>query len=116
VVAKRGFDTAANTFEAAALSEFISGLSAGQFVIVASQGAEAMAFLDSEALTALQLIGLSTETLRVPFAAIGVKGANPGTAAQAIGSNEATAYLRLGPLPDNRTLAAAVDIVTITRK
>jgi hypothetical protein len=116
VVAKRGFDTAANTFEAAALSEFISGLSAGQIVIVASQGAEAMAFLDSEALTALQLIGLSTETLRVPFAAIGVKGANPGTAAQAIGSNEATAYLRLGPLPDNRTLAAAVDIVTITRK
>jgi hypothetical protein len=58
-------------------------------------------------------LGLSAETLSPPFTAIGVKAAAAGTALQAAG--EGSAYLRLGLSPDTRTLAAAVDKVTISR-
>jgi len=115
VVAGRGFDTAANAFEAAALSDFIATIPPGHIVIVASQGPEGTAFLTPEALSALQSLGLTTEGLTAPFAAIGVKGAAPGNAAQASGSSESSAYLRLGAVPDTRSLAAAVDTVTITK-
>jgi hypothetical protein len=109
----QGFDTAANEFEAAALTQFIAQISGGHIVIVATQGPEATAFFDPETTTALHSLGLSTAELTPPFSAIGVKGATPGTALQVSGSNEPTAYLRLGAVPDTRNLAAAVDKVTI---
>lgn len=115
VTAVRGFDTAANTFEAAALSQFIAEIAPGQIVLLATQGLDAAAFFSEDTLTSLQSLGLSGDNLSAPFVAIGVKGAPIGTALQAAGSDAETAYLRLGPSPDTRNLAAAVDKVTISR-
>ena len=112
VIEFKGFDTAANEFEAAALSRFIAEISEGYIVVVATQGLDATAFFDENTLVALQSIGLTSDGLRSPFSAIGVKGAPTGMALQATG--EGTAYLRLGDIPDIRPLAAAVDKVTIT--
>jgi hypothetical protein len=112
VLVIKGFDTAANEFEAAALAEFIAGIAAGHIVIVATQGLDAAAFFDDAAGSALNSIGLPAGTLTPPFSAIGVKGAGPGTALVALG--EGTAYLRLGANPDTRKLAAAVDRVTVS--
>ncbi|MEW5959953.1 MAG: interleukin-like EMT inducer domain-containing protein, partial [Chloroflexota bacterium] len=110
---RRGFDSAANQFEAAALVEFLAGTPAGQLVLVATQGADAAAFFTSDTRAALQTIGLPTELPAPPFAAIGVKGAPPGAALLAAG--EGGAYLRLGASPDTRSLAAAVDKVIISK-
>jgi hypothetical protein len=112
LLSAKGFDTAANEFEAAALRQFIAAIPAGQIVIVASQGPEATTFLGAETLAALQSLGLAPEALLPPFSAIGVKGAPAGTTLQA--SGEGTAYLRLGRSPDTRPLAAAVDWVSIS--
>jgi hypothetical protein len=109
----KGFDTAANEFEVIALTQFIAQIPARHIVIVATQGPEATAFFNASATAALHSLGLSATDLIPPFSAIGVKGASPGTALQASGSNERPAYLRLGAVPDARHLAAAVDKVTI---
>jgi hypothetical protein len=115
LVEMKGFDTAANEFEAAALDQFIAEIPAGCIVIVATQGPEATAFLNPNTMAALQSLGLSTENLMPPLSAIGVKGTTPGTALQTTGNSENTAYLRLGAIPDTRNLAAAVDKVIIRR-
>jgi hypothetical protein len=115
VTAARGFDTAANAFEAAALGQFIAAIAPGQIVLVATQGLDAAAFFNEDTLTSLQSLGLSTDNLSAPFTAIGVKGAPAGTALKAVGSDTETAYLRLGPSPDTRNLAAAVDKVIISQ-
>jgi hypothetical protein len=115
LVEMKGFDTAANELEAAALSQFITKIPAGYIVIVGTQGPEATAFFDAETIAALRLLGLATEELTPPFSAIGVKGAAPGTVLQAIGGSESTAYLRLGAISDTRKLATAVDEVKISR-
>jgi hypothetical protein len=108
----KGFDTAANEFEAAALSQFIAETQEGFIVIMATQGLEAMAYFNEETRVALQSIGLSTEKIAPPFSVIGVKGARVGTALQAVG--ESGGYLRLGGNADTRNLAAAVAQVTIS--
>ena len=113
VLATRGFDTAANTYEAAALREFIDQVPAGKIVVVASRGLDATAFLDQESLAGLASLGLAIENLTPPFSAIGAKGAPPGAAVQAAAGPAGTAYLRLGPSSDVRTLAAAVDKLEI---
>ncbi len=107
----KGFDTAANEFEAAALSQFIAEIPEGHIVIFATQGLDATAFFNDNTIAALQSLGLSAEALTPPFSAIGVKGASVGAALQATG--EGSAYLRLGANPDTRNLAAAVDTVVI---
>lgn len=109
----RGFDTAANTFEAAALAEFIEQIPADQIVILASQGLDATAFFSPETSTTLESIGVKADTLTPPFSAIGIKGAASGTALQAQG--DGTSYIRIGLSPDTRNLAAAVDRVTISK-
>jgi len=104
----RGFDTAANSFEADALRQFIEQIPPGQIVVVATQGsADATAHFTADTAAALASLGLAAGQLTPPFSAIGVKGAAPGTAAQ-------SAYLRLGANPDTRPLAAAVDRVVIS--
>jgi hypothetical protein len=114
VTAVRGFDTAANPFETAALTHFIAEIPAGQIVLLATQGLDAATYFNADMLAGFQSLGLSAGSRNLPFSAIGVKGASPGTALQVSGSNSDEAYLRLGPSPDTRTLAAAVDTVTIT--
>jgi hypothetical protein len=107
----RGFDTAANDYEAEALRQFIEPIPAGQIVVIATQGPDAAAHLTPEAVAALESVGLSAASLTPPFSAIGVKGAQPDAALQSTG--EGAAYLRLGPSPDTRPLAAAVDFISI---
>jgi hypothetical protein len=111
VVAIQGFDTAANEFEAAALSQFIAEIPEGYIAVVATKGPDAATFFTADTLAGLQSLGVSVETLAPPFSAIGVKGAPPESALQAAG--EGQAYLRLGANPDTRNLAAAVDKVII---
>ncbi len=111
VLEVKGFDTAANEFEAAALKEFINTIPNGQIVIIATQGAEASAFFNHDTSMALQSLGLPAQIPAPPFSAIGLKGAATNTATLA--SGEGTAYIRLGAIPDSRNLAAALDKVTI---
>lgn len=112
VVEFSGFDTAANEFEADALSEFINRIPEGYIVIIATQGLDAASFFSAETTAALETVGASTDSLTPPFSIIGVKGAAGGAALQAAG--EGTAYLRLGANPDTRDLAAAVDKIVIS--
>ncbi len=114
VVEIKGFDTAANVFEADTLRQFIAKIPAGHIVIAATQGPDAAAFFNADTAAAFASLGLKTGQLTPPFSAIGVKGAAPGTALQAGGTPETPAYLRLGAVPDTRNLAAAVDKVVIT--
>jgi hypothetical protein len=114
VTASKGFDTAANAFETAALSQFIAEIPVGQIVLIATQGSDAATFITADTLAGFQSLGLSVESLTPPFSAIGVKGAPAGTALQTAGDGN-PAYLRLGPNPDTRTLAAAVDKVIIAQ-
>ena len=88
---------------------------AGQVVIVATQSLEATTFFNRDTLASLQSLGLTTEALTPPFAAIGVKGAAAGSALQAVGDAQGRAYLRVGFSPDTRNLAAAVDEAVIAR-
>lgn len=111
VIAVQGFDTAANEFEAAALRDFIAALPTGQIVLIAGQGPDALAFVETETIAALQTVGLVPDALNPPFSAIGVKGAAPGAALQS--GDDGSAYLRLGAAPDTRALAAAVDKVIV---
>ncbi|MDX1523175.1 MAG: interleukin-like EMT inducer domain-containing protein, partial [Anaerolineae bacterium] len=111
----RGFDTAANGFEADALQQFIDLIEPGQIVVAASQGEDALAYFDEGAFAALSSIGVTTPDLSAPFSAIGVKGAAPGQALQTTGSAESTAFLRRGAIPDARNLAAAVDQIIIEK-
>ncbi len=115
IMAVKGFDPAANAYEAAALSQFIEEIPAGRMVVIATQGLEAAAFFNPDTLADLQTLGLATDALVPPFSAIGVKSAPAGTALQTTANNKGTAYLRLGLSPDTRNLAAAVDKITITK-
>lgn len=113
VTSFKGFDTAANEFETAALNQFMADIPPGHIAVIATQGPDAAAYFDDDTAARLQSLGLSPETLTPPFSAIGVKGAPAGSGLQAAG--ESGAYLRLGANPDTRKLAAAVDSVIISR-
>jgi hypothetical protein len=105
VLDMRGFDTAANVYEAQALTDYIAQIPPGQLVIVSSQGADAAALLTG----GFEALGGSPGIPTIPYSLIGLKGAPPGTAAEATDD----AYLRLGANPDTRPLSAAVDWLEI---
>lgn len=108
---RRGFDTAANSYEATALADFLATVPTGRIVLVATKG-DGTAFVTPAARTALANLGIRPDfSAGDRLAAVGVQGAAPGAAAQAVGSDDA--YLRVGG--DARHLAAAVDRVVITR-
>ncbi len=110
---KRGFDTAANVYEAERLAQFINNAPAEVIVIAATRG-PATAYLTDQAWAALQTVGAGQDPRAVPNAShalIGVKGAPPGSAAEVVQTGGA--YLRIGRNPDRRSLAAAVDWVEL---
>lgn len=113
VLEVRGFDTAANEFEAARLAEFLDTIPVGRVVAVAFQG-DATAHLTEAARAALTTLGAGgvPSTPGASFALIGIKGAAPGTASQE--SNAAGVAYR-EHRPDDRPLAAAVDWVIWAR-
>ncbi|HEY85653.1 MAG TPA: hypothetical protein G4N96_11155, partial [Chloroflexi bacterium] len=102
---KKGFDTAANQYEAQALRDYIAQIPEGHIVLLSSQGADAAAFFSED----FAALGGSAELPGVPYSLIGVKGAAPGAALERSGE----AYLRLGKSQDTRPLSAAVDWVEI---
>jgi hypothetical protein len=108
---KRGFDTAANEFEADALAAYINDIPEGRIVAVATKG-DATANLTAAAADALGGIGSRVTDLAQlqgqGHALVGVKGAARGAASEAIAPD---AYLTVGG--DFRTLAAAVDWVEL---
>ncbi len=106
IVAKKGFDTAANQYEDAALRDFLAKIPDGQIVLVSSKGADAGAFLSG----GFEMLGGSAGVPAMPYSLIGVKGAAVGAAAES-----PDGYLRLGRNPDDRSLAVAVDWVEISR-
>jgi hypothetical protein len=116
ILEMEGFDTAANQFESDALASFLRTIQPGRLVMVATRG-EAGAFLTEEAVAGLQSLGADVTLEGVQqryFSIVGVKGAEPGTAAQEVG--EEGAYLRFSlASTDRRTLAAAVGEVGIER-
>lgn len=113
VVDSVGFDTTANQYESEALAAYLNTVEPGQIVLVASYG-PAWANLGEDAVAALQGIGAAVERDQLQeqyFAIIGVQGAAPGSAAQAVDPNEA--FLSISLNRDRRTLAAAVDWIEI---
>ena len=106
---KRGFDTAANEFEAEALVAYLAQVPAGRMVVVATKE-DATLHLTAGARTALGRLGLATDLAAgASLAAVGVQGAGNGTAAQATAPGDA--YVNVGG--DARPLALAVDWVRV---
>jgi len=106
---KRGFDTVANEFEAEALTKYLGQIKTGQIILLTTQGMEATTYFNSDTWAVLAELGLNQANLTPPFSVIAVKGMTGA----AIASGENGAYLRLGRLPDTRSLAAAVDKIGI---
>jgi hypothetical protein len=108
----RGFDTAANFYEADALAAYLAGIRAGRIVVLATKE-HATAHLTPAAIAALRNLGSRVESpdnlIGQAHALVGVQGAWPGTAAEVIGPDDV--FLRVAG--DFRTLAAAVDWVEI---
>ncbi|MCS7221878.1 MAG: interleukin-like EMT inducer domain-containing protein [Anaerolineae bacterium] len=110
---RRGFDTAANAYEAERLAQFLQEIPEGLIVVAATRG-PGTAHLTDQAWAALQEIGAGQDPRGIPgvsHAIIGVKGALPGSAVEVVRTGGA--YLRIGRNPDRRSLAAAVDWVRL---
>ncbi len=113
VLDKVGFDTTANAGESAALAAYLAAIPAGRIVLVVSHG-DAGAYLTADAVAALQGIGadVSLASLQTGyFALVGVQGAAVGSAAGAMGADEA--FLSISRSRDRRPLAAAVDWIRV---
>ena len=112
VLDTRGFDTAANNYEADALAAYLHQIPVGRIVVLATKG-NATAHLTPTAISALRDLGSrvtsATDLAGQAHALVGVQGAAPGTAAEAIAPDDA--FLRVAG--DFRTLAAAVDWVEL---
>ncbi len=112
---RQGFDTTptGSESEAAALADFLAGIPDGQIVVVAMQG-EGAARLTEAAVEALRSIGGQADprgSSGWSHALIGVKGAAPGSALEAIGPGNG--WLRVAP--DRRTLGIAIDKIVWER-
>ncbi len=110
---KAGFDTTANAYEADRLAAYLRRIPAGRIVVLATKGA-ATAHLTPAAVAALRGAGSAiTDAAALAgraHALVGVQGAAPGSAAEAVGDD---AFVRVAG--DFRTLAAAVDWVELGR-
>ncbi len=110
---KAGFDTTANTHEADRLAAYLQHIPAGRIVVLATKGA-ATDNLTPAAVAALRGVGSAVaatdELTGQAHALVGVQGAPPGSAAEAIAGD---AFIRVAG--DFRTLAAAVDWVELGR-
>jgi len=108
----RGFDTAANSYEADALAAYLSSISRGRIIALATKG-DATAHLTPAAITALRGLGSRAaspvDLAGQSHALVGVRGAAPGSAAEEIKPGDA--FVRVAG--DFRTLAAALDWVEL---
>jgi len=116
VIDKAGFDTWDNESESQALSDFIASIPEGYIVVAALKEGGARS-LTEEAVEALASLGGEIDLRgreQLSHAIIGAKGAAPGTALEAAG--EGNSYLHVGKNPDKRTLAVAVDFVSLVKR
>jgi len=101
VLAVRGFDVHRNRHASAALRRFIEHMPEGAIVAVASRD-EASRRFTGNAKEALRLIGLKTDLAdkyRQAYAAIGVRGAPPGTALEQLQPKKHRAHIYVGRAP-----------------
>ncbi len=116
ILDKQGFDTTANAFESERLAAYLDSIEPGAIVLVATRG-DAGAFLSQAAVDGLGAVGAALDLATAQtqqFLVVGVKGASPGSAAQA--TDPADAFLRISRNRDYRTLAAAVDGIWMERR
>jgi hypothetical protein len=108
VLDARGFDTAANSYEADALAAYLESIRPGQIVVLATKG-NATAHLNQAAIDAMRSLGSRASSpadlAGQSHALVGVQGAGPATAAETLAPGDA--FLRVWG--DFRELAAAVD-------
>ncbi|MEA3337043.1 MAG: interleukin-like EMT inducer domain-containing protein [Chloroflexota bacterium] len=107
LLAVRGFDTWANEFEAETMADFIEEIEEGVIVVAAVRD-DGSRFLTDRAVAALADLGSQVDLRQTPgygHGLVGVKGASPGSAAEAIGPDGA--YLRVAA--DRRPLSVAFD-------
>jgi hypothetical protein len=116
VIDRAGFDTMENESESQALADFIARIPEG-YIVVAALKEGGTQSLTEEAVEALASLGSEVDLRgkdNLSHAIIGVKGAALGTALEAAG--EGNSYLHVGKNPDKRTLALAVDFVSLTKR
>ncbi len=114
VIDKAAFDTGDN--ESQALADFIATIPEG-YIVAAALKEGATGNLAEEAVEALASLGGEIDLRgreNLSHTIIGVKGAAPGTALEATG--EGNSYLQVGKNPDERTLALAVDFVSLVKR
>ncbi len=112
VIDRAGFDID----ESQALADFIAAIPEG-YIVVAALKEGGTQSLTEEAVKALASLGGEIDLRgreRFSHAIIGVKGAPPGSALEATG--EGNSYLHVGKNPDERTLALAVDFVSLIKR
>jgi hypothetical protein len=112
----RSFNTADEPNASRALADFIAKIPNGAVVVVASQE-EVAGSLSDGAVAALKSIGAQNDPRKNPnraHAIVGVKGAPPGSALEQW--SDGGAFMFVGQVPDDRTLAAAVSALTIEKK
>jgi Interleukin-like EMT inducer len=112
VLDAQGFDSAANTYEADRLAQYLSAVPRGRVVVLATKG-DASAHLTPGAIAALRALGSRVasagDLAGQAHALVGIQGAAPGSAAEVIAPGDA--FLRVSG--DFRKLAAAVDWVEL---
>ena len=116
VIDARVFDTADDKVASRAMTDFIAQIPPGMIVAVASQEAVA-ANLGDRTVAGLTSIGAQVDVRQTPsrsHAIIGVKDAPAGRALEQ--SSEGTSFISVGHSPDERTLAAAVSVITLEKK
>lgn len=110
---KAAFDTAANEYEAAAMGDFLNAIPDGYIVIAAMQG-DGARYLTDAAVAALHSVGSGIDPrqdVNRSHALVSVKGTPAGSAAEVWEVGQS--WLRLGSNPDDRTLAAAIDFLSV---
>ncbi|GIW08379.1 MAG: hypothetical protein KatS3mg060_3184 [Dehalococcoidia bacterium] len=112
ILQSTAFDTFADEGASARLAKAIGDLPAGTIVVLAVKD-DASAKLGEDAVAAFRTLGIVTDLrggFRASHAAIGVKGAPPGSAVEARG--EDVVRLAIGRSTDERTLGVAVERVS----
>ena len=116
VVASRFFNTADDIAQSRAMTDFLTQVRDGYIVSVAAQE-NAGAHLGDRTVALLRSIGARVDLRQTPnhsHAIIGVKGAVTGSALEE--SSDVSTFLAVGHDIDARTLAAAINLITLEKK
>jgi len=116
VIASSVFNTADDIARSRAMTDFLAQIREGSIVVVAAQE-NAGANLGERTVGMLRSLGAQIDLRQTPnhsHAIIGVKGASPGTAVES--SREGESFIAIGRNVDDRTLAAAISLITLEKK